>query len=504
MTAEAESLEVDEQLGLEALARVEAAEQDDVPLEEVLAELEVEQDAWWGARPSLIEKASQDAGSFKSYQAALETAQDGYHRSVEPLFDDVEAWVAYSLALGAPTGCAALLTEKGLTLGDLGRLERHWRQRMQEDPATAKRAKEAKEAVMGKPLPDIVIGPRICGTPAKKESENAVADTGKSESTSPDLYEQAERAAVLKALLEQDDAAEGLRQRGVESVEEAVAEVERVIAMLSEDPVVYGFFRRRVDHVRGLLERGGAAPTSGSPAPSPMVASPPNLLTPPLASPSGPSELDVTGPIDFHRLGLDSLPFDPNASTAAPVPLPEEAHPEVGATAFVDAAALGLGDLDPEAAPDPAAQSIDGTGFLDPNTLGDLDESLPFDEAAPVVAPKKASLLPHRARGGTALQAPGSVVPWSTPFPAADGRGSRPPEELTSDVKRYASYRVDLLRAPQNAAQTRARYGIASDQAHANLVASYDARFAADSNLAAEYQEAVRTYSAWLATNGRT
>jgi len=54
MATEAESLENKEPLGLEALARVEAAEQDDIPLEEVLQELNVEEPAWSSARPSLI------------------------------------------------------------------------------------------------------------------------------------------------------------------------------------------------------------------------------------------------------------------------------------------------------------------------------------------------------------------------------------------------------------------------------------------------------------------
>jgi len=86
------------------------------------------------------------------------------------------------------------------------------------------------------------------------------------------------------------------------------------------------------------------------------------------------------------------------------------------------------------------------------------------------------------------------------PFPVTENRPA--PKELLSDVRRYARYRVDLLRAPHEAAQTRARYGIANDQAHADLVAAFDARFADDPNLAAEYQEAVRTYSAWLNESG--
>lgn len=55
------------------------------------------------------------------------------------------------------------------------------------------------------------------------------------------------------------------------------------------------------------LERGAAAPTSATHTPSPMSA-PPSDLPAHVASPSGPSELDVTGPIDVHRLGLDNLP----------------------------------------------------------------------------------------------------------------------------------------------------------------------------------------------------
>jgi len=368
---------------------------------------------------------------------------------------------------------------------------------------------------------------------------------------------------VLKALLGQKDAAKALRQRGVSSVAEAEAEVEGVVALLSDDPVMHGFFRRRVDHVRGLLERAPAEQAQTVAPVQPIVPATPHVHAPTPQRPEGPSELDVTGPIDFQRLGLDSLPFHPNAQAAPILPLVEEAHPEVGATAFVDVGALALGStpdepdpaaqsvdetgyLDPavlgdlgdalpfddgapalmspvaeeahpeagatafvdaaslgipgEAQPAPAAQSVDGTGFLDPSTLGDLDEPLPFDEDAPVSAPEKVGLLPHRARGGTKLQAPGAVAPPSTPFPAS--RNHPAPRELLSDVRRYASYRVDLLRAPQEAAKTRARYGIANDQVHADLVATFDARFADDPNLADEYQEAVRTYSAWLNETG--
>lgn len=562
MATEAESLETKEPLGLDALARVEAADQDDIPLDEVLCELNVEEPAWLSARPSLIMQASENASAFKSYQAALESAQDGYHRSVEPLYDDVEAWVAYSLALSTPAGTASLLSEKGLTLGDLARLERHWRQRMQRDPSVAKQAKEAKQTVVGKPLPDIVIGPRQAANPANESPTTSPADTAPVlETAAPDLYEQAERAAVLKALLGQKDAAEALRQRGVASVAEAEAEVERVVALLNDDPVMHGFFRRRVDHVRGLLERApnGRAQLGASGAP--LVPVPAPTTTP--ARAEGPSELDVTGPIDFQRLGLDSLPFDPNAQAAPLAPVVAEVHPEVGATAFVDASSLGLdelarsdpaaqsvdetGFLDPtvlgvqgaslpfddrapvqvapvpeEAHPEAGAtafidaaslgipsqpfdaeeQSVDSTGFLDPSTLGDLDHPLPFHEDGPVSAPGKVSLLPHRAMGETKLQTQGAVAPPSTPFPT--GEAHRPPDELLSNVRRYASYRVDLLRAPHETAKTRARYGVANDHAHADLVATFDARFTADPRLADEYQEAVRTYSAWLNGNGGT
>lgn len=46
------------------------------------------------------------------------------------------------------------------------------------------------------------------------------------------------------------------------------------------------------------------------------------------------------------------------------------------------------------------------------------------------------------------------------------------------------------------------RYGIVDDAAHAALVAAYDTRFRADPNLAAEYQEAARTHTAWLDAKG--
>jgi len=234
---------------------------------------------------------------------------------------------------------------------------------------------------------------------------------------------------VLKALLGQKDAADALRKRGVGSVAEAEQEVKRVVTMLCDDPVMYGFFRRRVDHVEGLLSR---TPEARLPEPAPAVA--PFVAPTPAPRPSlgGPSDFDTTGPIDAQRLGLDTLPFDAGAQAAPLPPVADAPHPEAGATAFVHAADLGLPDSHEQAPPSLAPQGIDETGFLDPGTLGDLDEPLPFDEDAPVQL-DLVSAAPHPEAGATAF-----VDASALGLGDLDEAASHALEGLLSDVRLHS------------------------------------------------------------------
>jgi N-acetyl-anhydromuramyl-L-alanine amidase AmpD len=80
---------------LAQFAAVQAAEQDAMPIEEVLEREGIDESRWPEARKSALLDIASSAAAFKAYQRALEAAQDELSRTVSPLHDDLAAWIAY-------------------------------------------------------------------------------------------------------------------------------------------------------------------------------------------------------------------------------------------------------------------------------------------------------------------------------------------------------------------------------------------------------------------------
>jgi hypothetical protein len=70
-------------------------------------------------------------------------------------------------------------------------------------------------------------------------------------------------------------------------------------------------------------------------------------------------------------------------------------------------------------------------------------------------------------------------------------------EALTQSVERYASFCIDLERAPGQAADTLARYRVTTEQ-RASIDAHWRARMS-DAETRARWDDACRVYRAWLA-----
>jgi hypothetical protein len=133
--------------------------------------------AW---RTHLVEQAAKKDGSelFQHYEKELATAEDRLGRSVAPLDDDLNAWLAFLHAWAAEAEPAALLEQLGMTMNDVARLRRRWDARMASDERLRKQAEdEAKGA--RRALPPIRLGEALLRpSPATKGKEIAPEELG--------------------------------------------------------------------------------------------------------------------------------------------------------------------------------------------------------------------------------------------------------------------------------------------------------------------------------------
>ncbi|MEM6791892.1 MAG: hypothetical protein AAF715_30515 [Myxococcota bacterium] len=419
--------------GLESLALVEATEQEGLSLEGIFEEFGIDEATWRAQhRVRLIQEAAADTAGYKRYQAALEAAQDRYARPVAPLYEDPEVWGQYVKAMTDPAGTVAVLAASGMCLGDLARLERHWRGVFRDDEAAGKRARAAGEQFTGDAasLPPVTIGERTQGSSSASSPAEASPSDDPGAREDEDAYERVERAAVLTALLALDDDGAALQRRTALSAEAARSEVAAVTAALLSDPLMQNFYRRRVDHLGRVFGDGASEPTPPMAAPtaSSVVAA---VSAPPAAPPapvvvSAPTDpIDVTGPVDLAKLGLAALPFDPNAEPVLPAPVVMPPRTDAGETAVVNLDIVMSLDAQspfpiaqPEAAPSAAEEGstpqvatevagIDETAAVDLAALAQMGPALPFAPASEPFAAVASHRLPSGARGrGDRVRAP--------------------------------------------------------------------------------------------------
>lgn len=164
------------------LAAVAAARAEGFSLEEVLDTEGLEPATYRAAdvayKSRLIDPAERERLSA-DYQDELARAEDRLGRKVSPLDEDVDAWVRFLGTYSAQSAPADWLMALGMTLPDLSRLSRTWKQRFDADEALRKRAE--KSARDKKPY-DVaslrVLPAKLVPSPfAKPHEKPALGDT---------------------------------------------------------------------------------------------------------------------------------------------------------------------------------------------------------------------------------------------------------------------------------------------------------------------------------------
>ncbi len=242
-------------VSLEQFAAIQAAQQDGFSLADVLDVEGVDEQSWQDSYKQHVMALASDAEVQEQYQRLFEEAQDRLHVTVEPLFDSVGAWVSV-LQLVESSSSSSICDQHGLTMGDFGRLERHWRERFGSDEELAHEARRLRKEGAVEVL-TIQVGERVLiASSSGKAEEPAVAEDDGAGAVQEVDGDELERMAALEAYLDEGIAFARLQARfEVSSPEEARALVGRFSAAVL-DRNSQMLHRQRVEHYRRLAAQG--------------------------------------------------------------------------------------------------------------------------------------------------------------------------------------------------------------------------------------------------------
>ena len=117
-------------------------------------------DVAWKKR--LVDSAAGDAKLFADYQQKKTEAEDWLRRDIAPLESDLPSWMGFLKAWGTSKQPFEMLSALGLTLGDMGRLGRHWARAFEKDPKLGQRAEKlSKDANAAKMPASVTVGKAV-------------------------------------------------------------------------------------------------------------------------------------------------------------------------------------------------------------------------------------------------------------------------------------------------------------------------------------------------------
>ena len=499
-------------LSVEHFAAVQAALQDGFDLEAILAVEGIDEPRWRTERARLTQTVAEDAGVYETYQRALEEAQDRLRCPVDPLYDDLEAWIGF-LVLVDTTPLAELCAKHGLTAGDFGRLERHWRSRFAADPELAKKAKGLRTQAPPPAAPTaltvgerrLVPSPHAAGGGAAASPAPTTGDAspqpGAEDAPDPELVD---RMAALEAYLGAGIDLGLLEGRfGFTGREQANARLEAFRASLDRQTAIY--YRQRLGHFEALAAAGGRPSSPVAPT-SPVTPSSPMTPRSPVAYVSGPSpeeSLDETAALDPSLLSLAPLPFldGPVALAPAVSPADDEPHHQKGETGILDPAMFASLATPFDTPNDQLlGSSVDETAAIDMDALAKALAAMPFEGSASAPPSAVDEIDPATSLDETAALDPQLFAEAAMPFSRPDVAPTAG-HPLHDDLNRYASYCVELVELEGREAEVRARYGVASAEQHEAIAQAWTARLGRDAAQRKRFQEAIKTYREWLRSN---
>ena len=426
---------------------------------ELIAVLDMEllpQRAWFEAEVSWKARLVSETSEMDRYAAELARQQDRMRRRIEPLEEDVEAWIGFLRAYEMHADPFELLTGLGLGLNDMSRLGRRWSKRFDAQPKLAQKAAKLSLKLETRTqrgekvrLPPITVAPaKLSPSPAAgtyRDAASAPAQATQSPGSAPvlGLDQYAALSADLRVADERDHAAV-LARYGIDA-RHAVSLDEAWRARLSSDKELYADFRVLVGHYEqsaSLRKRSAASlpkhhevPThapaqpaanwGSSPAPSAWApAAWPAPNAPAFSAAMSPVDafltpLPITAPPESLRLPpkgtapgmvmahVNVLPFKgsvralPRVADKLP-PLPPRRDGDIDATTDVIPALLDSEVMPFEKDEPEPEDNLDGTMML--GAISFDDDALPF---AGTHTPPPLSDM--------------SIVPGSLPLPLVGG-----------------------------------------------------------------------------------
>jgi hypothetical protein len=175
---------------IELYAAVVAALGEGYPLAAVLEHEGLSLDAWetadeqWALR--LQGSAEGDLSLFDALDRALVAQRVRFSRALEPLDEDLDAFLAFQRHIVVAAQPTARLAAHGLSLGDWTRLQERWAERLVADADVRMRIAAALSSPDMPPLPTVRPEPRKMPPPLRQRSEvparvaSAQADDGDS------------------------------------------------------------------------------------------------------------------------------------------------------------------------------------------------------------------------------------------------------------------------------------------------------------------------------------
>jgi hypothetical protein len=171
----------DDEVPLALYAAVVAALGEGYPLSVVLEHDGLSEDTWEAAEERWVDRlgssAEGDLSLFDALDRALASARAQFARSVDPIDDDLDQFLAFKHHLEAAEKPIVMLAEHGLFLGDWVRLQERWAEKLGADSALRTKAAMALLASEAPPLPVVRPGPRELPPPRRPRSAASVVVT---------------------------------------------------------------------------------------------------------------------------------------------------------------------------------------------------------------------------------------------------------------------------------------------------------------------------------------
>jgi hypothetical protein len=435
-------------ISLEQYAGVTAAVDDGIPLGDVLASEGIAPDAWpaaaraWKVRAA---KAGSDGAVLVALREKRAVAEDCLARRVSPVDSELAAWMSFLRAYAAHAAPFELLRAAGLGLNDMARLQRRWAKRMAAEPKLEREAADLAKSGLG-PMPALRVAPVTlkpfpwtgrASSAAAPPPPKALVAVPADTRLAPGQLRFYSYVAIKARLAENPgEEARVLREVGATDFAKTDAEWQEILGSNAELEQDY---RRLLAKQRATLKSRAKA------TPAPPTAKPSAARAPELAP-----EAALAPPSVGARIAVVAASTNKLAGTSLAIEPPRAALP------FAAPAA-------------PAAPPPPDPGKASPK--------------APARSPLAGTALAVEAPGRAAL-----------PFvPRAVATGPTPPLTL----EQHASLTHEIAVRPAHALETVGRYGltlaakVATDE-------HYAARFAREPGLRERWEEARRTYAAFL------